>query len=425
MMVSGTIMKPSHLLPPLAALAVCGLWLGFRERSISTLEEGTALLRQHVELAGSGGADNRDRSLATARAREKKEVIDWRRIAGSQAAAEGKLDLRERLQLQARLQEMTGAELLAALDEIAALDLDEAARLDLEGALIGVLAGKDPQAALERYSDRIGDARIGLSSQLSDAFQEWASKDRNAALAWFDARIAEGKFESKALDGKSADRLRFESSAISALMEDDSAAASRRLAALPEGQRAEVLHQSAFVTLKPGSEAAFARLVREHVAEDRRGGILAYGITMMLDRGGGGYGDVGKFLGAINATPAERKDIVKQAARSKMFQIANQGGLDRKAVDEMRAWAAAESPGNADSITGDALANGGGPSGNWQVSARIVGELQEASPGDDLLVSFLRGHGTRLPENREVARELAVRITDETKRNEVLTLLGN
>jgi hypothetical protein len=414
-------MQPLHFLPPAAALVASGLWLGFQQRSISTLERETVLLRQHVDAAKHAATADHS-SLAAVRTNGKKandpDAIDWKSLADTMSKAErgGMPDMRAMLKLQTKLMSLSGTELTAALDEIAALELSNDARRSLENMLIGLLAQKEPKLVLDRYLDRLNDPRSGMGSwQLANAFQQWAGKDSAAATAWLDAQIAAGKFDSKSLDGKSQSRLQFEAAVIGSLLASDVNAAGKRLAAMPEEQRRELFQQGMFMNVKPGSEKNFAALVRQSVPESERGQAFANATTMMVHQGG--YEKVGKYLDEIEATPGERKDIVKQAASSKIQQLSHDGGIDRKEIDEMRTWVTQTSPDNVDSITGESLGNLWSRQSKWEDNAKIIGDLYAEKPSDELLVSFLNGHETS--QHREAALALAAKISDETKRAEV------
>ena len=417
-------MKPLHFLPPAAAIVASGLWLGLQQRSISTLENETMLLRQHVEAAKHAATAD-DSSLAAARTNGKKandpDAIDWKNLADTMAKAErgGMPDMRAMMKLQTKLMSLSGTELTAALDEIAALELSNDARRSLENMLINLLAQKEPKLVLDRYLDRLEDPRSSGSWQLAHAFQQWAAKDSAAATAWLDAQIAAGKFDSKSLDGKSQSRQQFEAAVFSSLVASDMDAAGKRLAAIPEEQRLELFQQGMFMNAKPGTERNLAALVREYVPENQRGQAFANTTSRMVHQGG--YERVGEFLDKIEATPSERKDIVKQAATSKIQQLSHDGGIDRKEVDEMRAWVTRTSPDNVDSITGESLGNLWSQQSKWEENARIIGDLHAEKPSDDLLVSFLNGH--QASQHREAALELAAKISDETKRAEVTARL--
>lgn len=417
-------MKPVTAIPPLAALAIAGIWLGTQRKSISAVESETTLLRQHVEAAKAPTAADDDRSLAGARARAKQakdpKAIDWKEIATRMTAGQGMMpDVRAMMEIQRKIMAMNAAEIGAALEEIAALELEPQARTQIEQMLIGLLAQKEPQLVLERYFDKLDDPNSSMSWQLAHSFQQWLGKDSAAATAWFDARIAEGKFESKSLDGKSQGRLQFEAALVSSLLASDPTAAGKRIALLPEDQRRDLFQQGMFMNLKPGSEKAFAELVREHVPESQRGEAFSSAAGMMIYQGG--FEKVGTFLDDIEATPDERRSIAGEAAKTKMQQIAQHGTLDRAAINEMRGWLSKQSPDDMDRITGESLGNLWNQNVKWEDNAKLIGELHAEGASDDLVVSFLRGHQTS--QHREAGMELAGKIADETKRAEIIQLV--
>jgi len=418
-------MKPLHFLPPAVALVAAGLWLELQQRSISTLEKETVLLRQHVEAARHAATAD-DSSLAAARANGKKasdpDAIDWKSLADTMAKAErggGMPDIRAMMKLQTKLMSLGGADQAAALDEIAALDLSNDARRSLEGMLINLLAQKDPKLVLDRYLDRLDD-RNGMGSwQLANAFQQWTAKDGTAAAAWLDEQIAAGKFDSKSLDGKSQSRQQFEAAVIASMMATDIDAAGKRIAAIPEEQRLEIFQGGLFMNMKPGNEKKLAALIRGNLPEEQRGQAFSNITGMMIHQGG--YEKVGKFLDEIEATPGERRDIVKMAAVNKIQQLSHDGSVEREKIDEMRTWVAQTSPDSVDTVTGESLGTLWGPQSKWEDSVKIISDLHAEKPSDDLLVSFLSGH--LATQNREGALELAAKISDETKRAEVTTRL--
>ncbi len=418
-------MKPSLVLPPLAALAIAGLWLGSQRKSISSVESETTLLRQHVDAAKTPSSGEVDRSLSGARIRAKQAKgpadIDWKDMATKMSTNQGMMpDMRAMMEIQRKLMAMSATEMSAALDEIAASELDTQERALLESMLFGVLAEKDPQLVLERYLDKVGDSQDAMSWQLASAFQQWLGKDSAAAIAWFDARIAEGKFESKSLDGKSQGRLQFEAALVSSLLASDPAAAAKRIASLPENQRRDLFEQGMHVNVRPGSEKAFADLVREHVPEGKRGLVFSNATNMMIHQGG--YEKVGAYLDNIEATSAERKAVTTHTSSTKLQMLAQQGPLDRTAIDEMRGWLSKQAPDDVDAITGEALAKYWNQGVKWEDNAKLIGELHGEGAGDELLVSFLSGRQPK--EHRDAAIQMALKIEDEEKREEVLQKLG-
>ncbi|MCW1885225.1 hypothetical protein OKA04_10840 [Luteolibacter flavescens] len=415
-------MKPIHFLPPAVALVASGIWLGMQQQSISTVEKETVLLRQHIEAAkqAAGG----DRSLAEVRsgagkAMEKDDdAIDWKNLADSIAKAErgGIPDMKAMMKIQRKLMSLSPAELTAALDEIATLEMSQNARAGLENSLINLLSQKEPELVLNRFLDRLNDTDGFGSWQLSNAFRQWTDKDGAAAAAWLDAQIAAGKFEAKSLDGKSQSRMQFEAAVISALIHSDVEAASKRLASVPEELRKDMLQHGMLASTKPGGEKNYAILVRENLPEKDQAQAFDQVAHSLVQRGG--YEKVGEFLSDIDATPAERSRIVMQAASNKIQQLNHRPGIERKDVDEMRAWVAKQSPESVDTVTAESLGSVWGNDEKWESNAKIINDLHAEQPSDELLLSFLKNG--QASNHREIAREMAAKISDEAKRAELM-----
>ena len=312
---------------------------------------------------------------------------------------------------------MTKEELFAALDQIAALDLPAESRAWLEQMLVEPLDQKDPELALTRFIDRIQDRNSVVAWLLSSNYQEWANKDPAKAAAWFDQQIAAGKFDSKSLDGESRSRKRFEGALINVLLASDPDAAERRLGAIPEDQRGEVLSQYQFQSLKEESQLAFAKLVRSQVPADEQADTLAQQASHLVSREG--YSKVTEYLDRIEATPAERAECVEEAAESK---LRNQDGkkVTRENLDEMREWVTTQAPESLGSITGKALgiATQGHQKMEFSEAADLAVQYNQTSDNDEVLTNFLESWLAH--ENREQARALAEKITDEKRREEIL-----
>jgi hypothetical protein len=409
-------MNPTHLVPPVLALVAAGLWIGSQRRSISTLELENEALRGRIEVARQSSAATPEYpSLAGQRNAKSKATrpgpkVDWKRIAATQAAMQsgGDGDMRSMVALQKTLHAMSVEELLAGLDEIATLDLSDDAKRQLEGTLIGILSNKDPQAALERFADRIGGSDGGLTWQLSNAFQSWSAKDATAAAAWMDAQVAAGTFENKRLDGQHDPRIRFEAGLIQNLAASDPAEAARRLAALPEDQRDEVFTSRFHFRIRPGTEKAVADLIRTQVAPDDRLATLGRSSAPLVREG---YGKVGEFLGTIDASAEERAAVVGESLRERF----KNGDEMTTSVDETRAWILAQAPGDAERLTGEALAH----MSEWMEFPEMAKEAlkyQQASGNDEALVAFLKNAPE---ESRFEILELAEKISDPAKRAEV------
>ena len=409
-------MKPVRFLPPVLALVAAGLWIGTQRRTISTLELESEALRGRLEVARQDPATAaahpslagpRNAALKAPRPGSK---VDWKKIAATQAAMKsgGDGDMRAMVALQKTLLALSGEELLAGLDEIAGLDLSDDAKRQLESTLISVLANKDPQAALERYADRIGGPDGGLTWQLSTAFQSWSAKDATAAAAWMDRQVEAGTFENKRLDGQHDPRIRFEAGLIQNLAASDPAEAARRLASLPEDQRDEVFTSRFHFRIRPGTEKAVADLIRTQVPAVDRLSTLGLSSAPLVKEG---YGKVGEFLGAIDASAEERAAVVGEALRERFR------GQDEMttSAEETREWILAQAPADAERLSGEALAH----LSEWLEFPEMAKEAlkyQQASGNDDALVAFLKNAPD---ESRDEILELAGKISDPVKRAEV------
>lgn len=417
------VLKPVLFIPPFVALAIAGTWLGSQRQSISTLEKQSAVLRQAIANRTSVTASDspQGKSAPTAKAAKDKEPIDWKQVAvqfAERRQAGGMSDMRTMMRFQQRLQEMSKEELLAALDEIAALDLPEETRNRLEQMIIGPLVEKDPELALTKFIDRLQDNGGALSWQLSNAMQKWAKKDPAAAITWLDKQIAAGKFDSKSLDGRSQSRIQFEGNLIHELLSSDPDAAGLRLAALPEDQRRETLSRFSFQPLKEEDQLAFAKLVRDQVSENDQAQTLAQQAARLA--GKDGFSKVTEFLDRIQATPAERSACVEQAAESSIRSISHRNKITREDLDTMREWVTAQAPESTGSVTGKALANAlqGSHKMEFSEAAELAVQYHDASGNNDVLSSFLEGWPAR--QNKEQARILAGKISDPKRREEIL-----
>lgn len=354
-----------------------------------------------------------------------KDPIDWKKIAAQfteirQAGGTGGTGfMRTMMRFRERLQAMSKEELVAALDEIATLDFPTETRHMLEQMIILPLVEKDPELALTGFIHRLGDNDNSLTWQLSHAMQKWAEKDPAAASAWFDQQIAAGKFDSKALDGRSQTRIQFEKNLIHVLLSTDLEAAGRGLAAMPEGGRDAVLTQiSQPQPLKNEEQLAFATLVREQVSKEKQAQTLAQQADCLV--GKEGYAKVTEFLDRIQATPAERSASVEKAAESSIETISHQSKITREDIDNLREWVTAQAPESTGRATGSALADAlqGSHELEFSEAAELAAQYHDASDNDDVLYSFLNGWGAR--QNKEQARILAGKISDAKRREVIL-----
>ncbi len=422
------LLKPSHIIPPAVALVAVLGWNLIQWRSISEQVEEGRILRERIETARSPGVSGIDSATGARLSKSKgstaSEPIAWRHLAVRMAEMRkggGMSDMREIMRLQKQLADMSREEILAALDEIAALGLEPDARKMLEDVLVGPLIERDPELALATFGGRIANDPDGMGSQLSAALEAWAKKDLAAATAWFDRQLADGLFESKTLNGQSQARMEFEAALVGNLLSSDMAAAAQRIAALPEEQRRVALERISFAELNAAGQKAYVELVRRLVPQDERAGSFTHVISEMDPEGG--YASVGGFLDDIGATPEERAVSAREAANAQFEEVAGERALTREDVDAMREWLTIQAPGTVDRVTGEALANAAQEGGEFSFAdaSRLVLEYHQSSGNDDVLVAFLESFAAR--SNLEEALPLADMILDAQRREELLKRL--
>lgn len=315
---------------------------------------------------------------------------------------------------QRKLADMNREEMIAALDHLKTLTLSPEERRKLEAAILEPLIKQDPEYALKRFADRIGSDPDGVGWQLGTALRDWAKKDLTGASAWLDHQIAEGKFDSKTLDGNSEIRGRFEASLMESLLSEDPAAAARRLAEIPEDQRREILQQLAFDTLGAAEQQVYTDLVRGLIpAAERQGSFADIGAQLGAD---GGYNRVTAFLDAVKASPAERAAAAVEAAQSRFGVLALNGNISQQEIDSLKPWLAVQAPQNAGKIIGKALAEAAQIGGkfDYENASKLVLNDQRTSGNDDSLTAFLKSYSAR--SNLEQAADLIDRISDPQQR---------
>lgn len=419
--------KPVHMIAPAIALAIAGAVVGSQRRTISRIENEIVLLKKHIavekgRIDGQAADTKAERPLKPGNA---DEAIDWAEVAGmfgEMKNRSGVGDMRKMMSFQSKLRKMDKEQLLAALDQIQALELGDDERMMLEAMLIGPLAEKDPELVLDRFSNRLGDDRNGMSWQLANALGEWAKKDQAAAIAWFDKEIAAGTFDSKSLDGKSQLRLNFETNLIAQLISTDPAAAAARIAALPPDQRKDALGSWQFRKLKDEEQAAYADLVRASLPEAERYEVFAQQASMIVSMGD--YEKVGAYLDRIGATGEERLKAAEQAASGSIVNNSYNSKVTGEKIDSMREWLGTQAPGSVDRVTGETLGQIAGSGGNakFPEAAAMALEYHEQGAGDDLLTGFIENSHSRGVEKEEL-RKMAGMISDPEKREEALEKL--
>jgi hypothetical protein len=414
-------MKLSHSCPPLAALLLVGAGIGLQRRGIAELEVRNQTLRQRIESA-EHSADSASvtptASPMTGLTSITGKSIDWRKTAMLKAYGgnEDVRAMRAMLELQQTLLALSPQQLLAQLDEIAALDLPGEAKREFENLILQILGQKDPLLALDRFAGRLGSNRSDETWRLTMIFQQWTAKDAGAAAAWMDKQIEAGAFESKSLEGKNENRKNFEATLIREWVSEDLAAARERVAALPEPLRSDVLRQDLFSKLKGGNEKEVADLIRSNAGSGNAAKLLAQSSASLVLKGG--YEHTGQFLKTIEANTEERNAIAAQAVSLKLTSDDWMQNEPASTIATARNWALQEAPEAAERITGDAL--GRLAINHFDEAAKLALQYQESGGNDAVLMAFLQSNGAKVHRNE--ARPLVDRIADPVKREEVRKL---
>jgi hypothetical protein len=380
-------MKANPWLLPALAVLITGSWIGFSKRSAMTLKHEITVLTERIRLVRAAGRDDPEPGAENPRM-ELDGKIDWKGLARklSQNRGVGDGDLRTKMYIQRLLLDMSVGELYVQLDEIAELDLEASARQHLRGTILAFLADKDPKRFIERFGSEASDENSEVGWRLQRALGKWAETEPAAAAAWLDRQIAAGKFESKSLDGENEALPCFEGQLVGSLLKSDPAAASARLATLPEDQREELFRQGFFRQMGPEGDAVYAQLVRDCLPPDKIVGFLADEARRLVMQGG--YERVNGFIAKANVTDAEKKDIVVWVMNHQLN--ADKGSNFTEALDQARAWGATQSPGSVNAVTGEALANILKFGRSFAEASELVLQYNQRGGGDEVLAAFLK-----------------------------------
>lgn len=168
-------MKFNPWMIPGLAIAGLGGWIGTQKHTSATLEEEITIITERIRQVQSGEAADITAGGDTGASSDPKEgKIDWKDIAGkmNQMESGGMQDMRVMMRMQRLLLDLSAEELSAQLDEIAALDIKDDARRQLQGMILGALTEKNPKLALQKCADAIGDEESGMYWQLGNALQK-------------------------------------------------------------------------------------------------------------------------------------------------------------------------------------------------------------------------------------------------------------
>ncbi|MBX3741310.1 MAG: hypothetical protein KF712_09995 [Akkermansiaceae bacterium] len=312
------------------------------------------------------------------------------------------------------LREMSPEKLLAALAEIAALDVDVRERWAMNEQVLTALAAKDPVALLDHLTSP-GGAEIQSGRFVFNVFSKWAGTDPGTATAWLDGKIAAGDFTSKALSGENYQRTIMEAAMLKVLIGTDATAATARIAALPEAQRARIITEFNIGSGGLGKQGFpdpaltnYGALVRATLSADNQTPAISAPIRSLAAHPG--YGNIDGYLDEVAATPRERLAGVAATATTKFRYLVEGNRLNVEELDKFRAWAVTQSPERADAAMGSALADLGNNGSSAGAKAYELAVHYHGETGNDqILVSFMMWGNSY---GREKMLSLAERIKD-------------
>lgn len=422
-------MKAFHALPPLTAVAVVGLWnlqswqaVHFLRYECSGLHRRVSTARFPIAHEDQSSEEERRVKAATLRARK---PIDWHYLSAQlrlQTHSRGRLGIdNQALQdLSSRIGEMSGQELAKALDEIAALGLDPADRALLEQEFFRTFISKEPVLALERFAHKIRDDPNGDVIDLQPAMEAWVKLDPVAATAWFDRAITAGVFESKTLDGRCPERLKFEAVLAEFLLPTNTSAAVRRIMALPGNQRGEALGHVSFSQFDLPTLKRYVEQTREQLFTSKPGEPFATMIGRKISNGD--FAKADSFLNEINATPEERAIAAGAVVKARIQQ--SYGRVSQDDIVAVRNWLAEEAPQQINRLTGEALGESlaGTTEEGFSKIVQQVEQFHDAGGGDELLIGFIEDYKAR--SHPKIAKRLAEKIADPQRRAAIFKLIN-
>jgi hypothetical protein len=415
-------MKMNPWLLPGAALLVTGGWITCGKQSAATLEREINVLTERIQQVKAVGYDESNAASTDKESLKAKDgKIHWKELSGKIVETRGGSgigDMRTIMRVQRTLMEMSAEELATQLEEIAALDIDDRTKEQLQGMLLGALAEKDHKMVIERFAGKTVRENTATHWSVQVALGKWVEKEPAAAVAWMDKQIAEGRFESRSLDGKSQERIRFEGILVAEFLKKDPAMASARVAGLPEDQREDLFKQGIAYNMPTENESSYIKLVRDSLPSDKVGGILAQTAGHLVQIRGYERGD--GFIANAMATDEEKNAIVAQVMKQKLSYLEG-SEINVEDMDKARAWGATHSPSAVDTATGQALANTLWRGGDFKTASELVLKYKTKSGNDVVLAAFLKSDAVQLSAAND-AKALIGQIKDPKLREEIRAL---
>jgi hypothetical protein len=437
-----------HYVPPLVALIIAAAWLAYLRGSNSALEQDNLALQKKIEESRNAAFLQNERARAGAKSTGAKRVKkpsdneikpsddwvgtsrDWNALVLFNNNEGVRFNVTAACRrLETLASEMSGDELVSAYTQMASLPVDAPFRNYLEAIMLDQLKTKNPGFAFSQLIAKCQNEDTG-PIQMGD-FNKWLARDPAAATAWYESQLAAQVFD-KTLDGNSPNMVPFEAAFIMSLLATDPAAAEQRLKSIPPDLRGSL---GPYVWSVPKENSkAFVDLLRKSMPMEEYVAILKYNSLTDYNFRFDSDSDpkvVLKNLDRLGLTPEECSTLMTQhfAEIAKSRAMRDKFGLpSREKFDEDRARIQAIDPSSADRATGVALQSY--LEASKTTSARDFVEkaamdYHGSGAGDELLLPLIEGSANgSIPFPKDRARLLAMKITDERLREEMLEKLN-
>lgn len=205
-------MKPlKSWMAPLAALVVVGFLIGFKEKRISRTAEETEALERSLRAAGTveespeAGTGRGQGHAAALSSNDPKgrSALQSCRLALRRAFVDGVIIGEESYRVRQLAYKLSPEESRILLEEIDLMAEGSLNRYRLGNMLVPALTENCPEVLVEHHYVPGMDSENLQTPTVASAYEAWAEKDLQAAMAWYGKRVLAGDLGRRSLDGKS------------------------------------------------------------------------------------------------------------------------------------------------------------------------------------------------------------------------------
>ncbi len=214
---------------PLVALVIVSFVIGIKEKQITRVVEETEVMQHSIRTAGtaaeytlegSGLGQHRSRALVEQGGSnsESQSTLEACRSALKRAYVEGVIIPGETYRVKRLAYELSRDDGRTLLDEIDAMKAGKVSRYWLGEMLVPAMTQEYPEVLVEHYYVAGMGPEDIQTKRVESAYSEWAQKDPQAAMAWYEERIHAGDLANRSLDGEYNLRTRIEQALISSMV---------------------------------------------------------------------------------------------------------------------------------------------------------------------------------------------------------------